>query len=165
MNFELVDGLRDSGFVGGETISRLQVTCEDVPETRGIYLIARNSPEPVCFLPQSTGGHFKGRNPTVSVEKLKKRWLPASAVLYIGKAGAADQSTSLLGRLWSYMQFGLTHPCAHWGGRYIWQLSDASQLLVFWKETPRSQPADVESKLLSEFRKRYGQLPFANLRH
>lgn len=164
MNFESVDSFQDYGFAGGKTIARLQLTCKDVPKTPGIYLIARKSRKPVRFLPRSTGGRFKRRDPTVSVDKLRKRWLSAPVVLYIGKAGAADQLTSLHGRLRSYMQFGLTCPCAHWGGRYIWQLADASRLLVFWKETPGSQPASVEARLLGEFRRKYGQLPFANLR-
>jgi hypothetical protein len=145
MNFKSIDSFVDFGFVGGKTIARLQANCKDIPETRGIYLIARTSTKAIRFLPRSTGGHFKQRNPSVSVEKLQKRWLSDPAVLYLGKAGASDQSASLRGRPRSYMQFGLSHPCSHWGGRYIWQLADTSRLLVFWKETLRAQPAKVEA--------------------
>lgn len=164
MNFESIDKLVDFGFVGGDTIRRLQSTCAAVPESCGIYLVARKSRKPVRFLEQSTGGHFKKRDPSVSEEKLSKRWLSVPKVLYIGKAGATDQSTTLRGRLHSYMQFGLGKPCAHWGGRYIWQIADGKDLLVFWKETPRVEPDVAESGLLSEFRELYGRLPFANLR-
>jgi len=164
MNFEALDKLRNFGFSGGETIAHLQATCETVPETSGIYLVARKSRKAVCFLAESCGGKFKRREPTVAVEKLTKRWLPTPTVLYVGKAGGTDQATSLRARLHSYMQFGLGKPCAHWGGRYIWQLSDARDLLVFWKSTLRIEPSIAESKLLLEFRELYGQLPFANLR-
>lgn len=135
-----------------------------VPETRGVYLVARKSRKPVRFLAESCGGKFKQREPSVAEESLKKRWLSAPVVLYVGKAGGTDQATSLRARLHSYMRFGLGQPCAHWGGRYIWQLADARDLLVFWKATPRIEPKVAESKLLSEFRDLYGQLPFANLR-
>lgn len=164
MNFEETDKLVDFGFCGGETIAGLQSTCAAVPEGRGIYIVARRSRKPVRFLAKSTGGKFKQRDPTVDEHQLRTRWLAAPAVLYVGKAGATDQATSLRARLHSYMQFGLGRPCAHWGGRYIWQLSDARELLVFWKATPRVEPKVAESKLLSEFRDIYGQLPFANLR-
>jgi hypothetical protein len=164
MNFESVEKWRELGLGGGETIARLQSSCAEVPDTRGIYLVARKSRSPVLFLPESTGGHFKRRDPTVSEEKLRKRWLLDTVLLYVGKAGGTDQSTSLRGRLHSYMQFGLRKPCAHWGGRYIWQLSDAQNLLVFWKETPRIEPSVMESRVLSDFGNLYGQLPFANLR-
>ena len=164
MNFESIDTFRDFGFVGGETITRLQTSCEVVPQTRGIYLVARKNQQPVQFLPRSTGGRFKGRDPTVVEEKLRKRWLVNTVLLYVGKAGATNQLTTLRGRLHSYMQFGLCRPCSHWGGRYIWQLSAAQDLLVFWRETLSIEPSQAESKLLSEFWGLYGQLPFANLR-
>lgn len=164
MNFDSVSDVTARAFVGGLTVSELQASCAMVPKVQGTYLIAREKPKGVCFLEQSVGGHFKGRDPTVSLEKLQSRWIAASKVLYIGKAGASDQSTTLQGRLHSYMQFGLGKPCAHWGGRYIWQLSDAKNLLVFWKKTPDVEPTSTESALLTEFKGIYGQLPFANLR-
>jgi hypothetical protein len=166
MNFEEADKLVDFGFCGGETIARLQSTCAcaEVPERRGVYLVARRSRKPVRFLAKSTGGKFKQRDPTVAEHQLRTRWLAAPVVLYVGKAGATDQATSLRARLHAYIQFGLATPCAHWGGRYIWQLADARELLVFWKVTPRVEPKAAESRLLSEFHGVYGQLPFANLR-
>ena len=61
------------------------------------------------------------------------------------------------------MQFGLGKPCAHWGGRYIWQLADAKDLLVYWKPTLGRDPRLVEKAMLSKFVEKYGCLPFANL--
>jgi len=52
---------------------------------------------------------------------------------------------------------------SHWGGRYIWQLADADELVTCWKTTPKSDPTREELKLLQAFTARYGKRPFANL--
>jgi hypothetical protein len=140
------------------------MSCDDVSKGRGVYLVVRESNRPVCFLETSSGGHFKGRNPSVPVSVLRSRWLDPPKVVYIGKAGGTTVSTTIQVRLRSFMQFGSGHRCAHWGGRYIWQLCDAADLLVYWKSTPCKDPRQVERTLLQEFVQKYGQLPFANLR-
>lgn len=164
MDFSSLSKLVASGFEGGKSVRQLQKSVAGIPAIRGVYLVARKATMPVKFLRRSTGGAFNGRDPTVNVESLRRRWLSKPRVLYVGKAGASNQSTTLRGRLHSFMNFGLRKPCAHWGGRYIWQLSDAKDLLVYWKPTPKQEPVRVESALLSEFIHQYGQLPFANLR-
>ena len=58
---------------------------------------------------------------------------------------------------------GQGKPVGHWGGRYIWQLSDSDELLVAWKVT-NDAPELVENEMLAAFVDRYDQLPFANLR-
>jgi hypothetical protein len=50
MNFESVHTLLDFKFLGGLEIARLQVTCGAIPQSRGIYLIARKGGKPVRFL-------------------------------------------------------------------------------------------------------------------
>lgn len=164
MNFELIHLPFESGFVGDVPVARLQESCEDVPRVQGVYLIVRTSDCPVHFLTTSSGGHFKGRDPTVTVRTLEDRWLDRPKVLYIGKAGGNGQRATLRERLHTYMQFGRGKPKAHWGGRYIWQLEDAGALRVFWKPTPADVPRHVEQGLLTAFNQQYGQLPFANLR-
>ena len=149
-------------FVGGSSIAELQVSCAIVPNSPGVYTIVRQGAAPVQFLEASTGGRFKGRNPSVPVAKLVGRWVPSAGVLYIGKAGGAEQRATLRSRLSSYVRFGQGVPCAHWGGRYIWQLADAAHLKVFWARS--ANPAITESHLLSLFRQSYSSLPFANLR-
>ena len=58
------------------------------------------------FLDQSIGGHFKGRNPTVTVAELQRAWVDAAIVFYIGKAGGTNSEATLRSRLRQYMQFG-----------------------------------------------------------
>lgn len=149
-------------FTGEVRIEQLQISCSVVPDAQGVYAVVRESTAPVQFLATSCGGRFKNRDPSVDIATLEERWLAQAKVLYIGKAGGTELRSTLRKRLHTYMQFGLGCPCAHWGGRYIWQLADAAQLLVLW--APTSEPAKTESLLLDGFTQSYGQLPFANLR-
>jgi len=162
MNFEAT--FAAVGFSGGIAIGQLQASCAIVPETLGVYAVVRRSSAPVRFLQASSGGRFKNRDPSAPVAKLQARWLPDAKVLYIGKAGGSRQRSTLRSRLHSYMQFGLGQPCAHWGGRYIWQLAGAKELVVYWAAIPNEEPAQVESRLLHAFVQSYSRLPFANLR-
>ncbi|MBS0347838.1 MAG: hypothetical protein JSR69_15420 [Proteobacteria bacterium] len=164
MDFEHIDQLPKFGFCGGIPIAELQSSCKDVPQKQGVYLVVRKNEQPVSFLETSSGGHFKNRDPSVSVLTLEARWLALPKVVYVGKAGGKTHFATLQDRLHAYMQFGIGRRYAHWGGRYIWQLSDAGELLIFWKETMKEEPRLVEKQLLCEFFQTYEQLPFANLR-
>lgn len=151
------------GFLGGISIGTLQKSCDQVVAKPGVYVVVRDSEARPRFLRVSKGGHFKGRNPTAPVAELRERWLSQPKVLYIGKAGGSSKRVTLQHRLRQYMRFGLGQPCAHWGGRHIWQLPDAKNLLVYWKPTPGRDPRLVEKAMLSKFVAKYGCLPYANL--
>ncbi|WAC49365.1 hypothetical protein OVA03_05510 [Asticcacaulis sp. SL142] len=118
------------------------------------------------FIIESTGGHFKGRDPTVSTDKLTAKWLDDESVVYVGKAGSRGSKATLRKRLKSYFDFGTGKPVGHWGGRYIWQLAYANDLIVAWKSLGESDPSPsaFETKLLRDFKARCGKLPFANLK-
>lgn len=77
--------------------------------------------------------------------------------MYIGKA------TSLRKRLGQLLRFGAGANVGHWGGRYLWQLADADDLVIAWKETPMIDPRMVEASMLQDYVTHYGRLPFANL--
>jgi hypothetical protein len=128
----------------------------------GIYLIVWNKSSKPNFKEPGTGGHFKKKDPNVPINTLNKKWIDKTCVLYIGMAGWRN---GLKRRLNCYMQFGAGSPVSHWGGRYIWQIRESGELLVYWKELPHSDPRAMEKGLLMEFRKQYdGRLPFANIK-
>lgn len=103
------------------------------------------------LLTHGPAGHFKGRNPTVSMATLAVTWVADAHVMNIGMA------TPLRQRLDSYRRYGEGQPDGHQGGRYIRQLADAADLLVAWKAT-EEDPADAEARLI--FMDEHGGLAF-----
>lgn len=157
MKFQTIEDVENSGFEGFISIEQLRPDKSVIPSGAGVYMIIRPTKTAPQFLTEGTGGHFKGKNPNICIDTLQKNWIDDSCVLYIGKA------TSLRRRLKQYIDFGDGQPVGHWGGRYIWQLKEASQLLVCWKETPEENSKEVESRLIQEFKSIYKMRPFANL--
>lgn len=160
-----MDSLMVSGFTGFVTVNALMDDISVVPKVPGVYVVMRKSEDTPVFLAAGTGGHFNGRNPNVSVDELKGHWVEGASIVYIGKAGGSDSSVTLRKRLKQYMRFGQGEPIGHWGGRYIWQLADAKELIVCWKKITDKEPKDVESLMINEFKEWHGhKRPFANLR-
>ena len=110
-----------------------------------------------------TGGFFKGKNPNVSFETLKKNWVDNAKVMYIGKAGSNNGNATLHSRLNQYLKFGQGKNIGHWGGRLIWQFKNSSDLIVCCKKLPAEEPREVEGALIQSFIKQFGKRPFANL--
>ena len=136
----------------------------DVPTAPGVYVVVRTDGAAPRFTPQSAAGRVKGKDPSVGVDVLEKNWVDGPEVLYIGKAtlGSAGRR-GLQKRVDEYRRHGAGEPVNHWGGRYIWQLADRDDLLVAWNPVAEDASA-VESRMLGDFKQRYGALPFANLR-
>jgi hypothetical protein len=165
MEVDSINNVRNGGFQGFLTVSALRKSgCHEVPEEQGVYLVLRPKSAPPVFTAHSTGGHFKGKDPTVPISSLENAWVERALVLYIGKAGGPGKQPTLRSRLCRYMQFGQGSAVAHWGGRFIWQLEGAAGLIVCWKPTPNCDPRAVEKTLIQEFKGRYGRRPFANLK-
>ncbi len=153
--------LERDGFVGFVAFRELQdgTARHEVPGDGGVYVVLRSTGLQPTFLDRSVGGHFKGRDPTVSVDTLEANWIDGAEVVYIGKAD------NLHRRLREFAEFGLGRPIGHWGGRLMWQLSDARDLIVAWKTAdPQEDPFDLEATYIDRFRELTGgRLPFANL--
>jgi hypothetical protein len=134
-----------------------------LPRARGVYIIVSQSLKEPKFLVRGLGGMFKGKNPNIPINILKKKWvtfkLNENKILYIGKAG---RNNTLKNRIKLYIKFGQGKSAAHWGGRYIWQMVDSDDLLIYWKEDTDSEKS--EKIMLAEFKTIHNQkLPFANL--
>lgn len=154
-----VEALTAAGFRGFVTFaSLLDGALDGVPKTHGIYIVIRTDTNAPKFLEQSCGGHFKGRDPAVAIDVVLAKWVENCAVVYIGKGDCLQR------RISEYARFGRGEPIGHWGGRYIWQLSDSAELLVAWRGASAGQTAkDAEGELADAFKRAFGRLPFANI--
>lgn len=148
------DGWSGAGYSGFRPL--LALDTERVPSGGGVYAVLRSATNPPLFTPTSRGGHFKGKDPTVSIPELEAKWVDGAETLNIGKAD------NLRRRLGQYRDFGRGRPIGHAGGRYIWQLADAAELTVCWTVT-LDDPRAVERALIAEFKTIYARRPFANL--
>ena len=166
VDFSSFATLQAAGFVGFSRVRDLHASrCQGVPQQPGVYLVIRAPTDVRVFSTQSCGGRFKGKDPTVPVERLHRLWIDGAIVLYIGKAGGGDSGALLQERLWAYMRFGASEPVGHWGGRLIWQLENCHDLTVCWKACLEVDAAKREGELIREFAKTHGRRPFANLRN
>ena len=143
---------------------------EEVPTTPGNYVVYRPAVREPEFLEESPAGWFKQKDPSVSIERLGAKWVEGARILYVGKADMrrSGAGAALRRRLEECAQFGGGKAIGHSGGRLIWQLADASELLVAWRELgaeASTTASNVEDDLLSRFKELHDdRLPFANLR-
>lgn len=153
--------LKQQGFVGFKKVSELMETrCAVVPAVQGVYVVLRESAGEPMFVEDGTGGAFKGKNPNSPISTLQANWVEDTQVVYIGMTRA-----TLKKRLSAYMRFGQGEAVGHWGGRFIWQLEDAKDLVVCWKPMSSGDAATEESEMIQAFKQAHaGRRPFANLR-
>lgn len=157
-----VPGLREAGFEGFESVATLRRTrLGSVPSKSGVYAIVRDSRLTPQFLSTSTGGWFKGLDPSDPIDILENNWVKDATVVYIGKAGSEAGAATLRSRLKQLLDFGAGKAVGHRGGRFLWHLADSVDLLVCWRLS--AHPRDEEIQLLAGFRRLHGGLPYANL--
>ena len=145
----------DRDFELGGTIDHLE---QDKGKYKGIYIIVcPKSFQDICFDECSKAGRYKGKNPTITVEKLESKWVNSAEILYIGKS-----ETSVGKRMRQHIEFWYGEAVPAWGGRIIAQLRNFGNLEVWYY--PCEIPKDMEHTLLKEFESRYKQLPFANFK-
>jgi len=163
LNFNNIRTIEESGFLGFVKLEQLFVNGSLIPDIKGVYMVLCINNIPPEFLDVGTGGHFKGKNPNISLTELKHNWVENTKVVYIGKAGGDDSKATLRSRLTQYFRFGQGKNVGHYGGRLIWQIKNSKELLVCWKPLPNDDPRNVEAELIREFVKIYKKRPFANL--
>lgn len=156
------EGLTEEGFAGFTSFAEL--TLSEVPQSSGVYAVLMPEDFAPRFLVTNTGGHFKGKDPSVAEDILSARWVTEAEVLYIGKAGAGKTAKrGLRKRIQEFADFGRGAPVGHWGGRLLWQLADSQDLVIAWKVLPPGLVDATEARYHADFLAVHGQLPFANL--
>ena len=163
IEFDSIEELKKVGFNGFKKMSNLFADSSVIPRTKGIYLVLNLDNKPPEFLPVGTGGHFKGKNPNVSIDELRANWVDQTIVVYIGKAGKSGSKATLQSRMRQYLGFGQGGNVGHWGGRLIWQLKNSTELIVCWRELAKEDPRDLEANLIQKFISKFSKRPFANL--
>jgi len=159
------DVLKQIGFVGFISIADLRSSkLESVPNDPGVYVVLREAEDFPKFIQHSTGGIFDKREPTVPIDKLEKAWITETNIMYIGKTGKIDGERGIKKRLNEYLDFGAGKSVGHYGGRYIWQLEDANDLIICWLPVIDEDPFKVENHMLNDFESKYDRLPFANIK-
>jgi hypothetical protein len=160
----ITENYRDfSDFEGFQTVAYYRENLHQIPKLPGVYVLARVKKEGPQFLAIGSGGHFKDREPNVSLNELGANWVEGASVVYIGKAGSRTGSATLRDRIDQLLKFGEGRKIGHWGGRLLWQLADHEELLLGWMVISDRKPSDVESELINEFKSHFGCRPFANL--
>jgi hypothetical protein len=152
--------LERTGFAGWVTWSTCPAALKAIPtDAGGVYIVTRpETHSPPSFLTRSPAGTFRG-DPTVEPAVLESNWVGGASVVYIGKADHGQ----LRRRLSSFVRFGRGGSARHWGGRLIWQMGEAEQLVVAWRVlATHLAPSAEEEVLLAAFRGAYGKAPFAN---
>jgi hypothetical protein len=148
------------GFVGWHRFGDLGSHLSSIPsDAGGVYVVYREADTRPSFLARSPGGTWGG-DPTVAIEVLRQEWVDGAHVLNIGKANRGR----LRSRLREYHSFGSGGTGRHRGGRYIWQIAGAWDLLVAWRVTAATEvPRTLEERMIAAFCTAFGARPFANL--
>ena len=158
-----IEQLRKCGFVGFKTVLELMNSCKDIPKEKGVYVVLREKNEKPIILGKRPFDCQEDKYPSYMKSELEAKWVDGTQIVYIGKAGGSDQKTGLHKRLSTYIRFGKGQRASHGGGRSIWQLADAKELVVCWRVLSEEEPRCVEERMISEFRESHSDMrPFAN---
>ncbi|MFJ6457052.1 hypothetical protein [Paenarthrobacter sp. NPDC091669] len=154
--------LMQDGFTGFRPLDELDPM--RIPQGPGVFAILCPADFDPVFLSKSTAGTFKKKDPSLKREALEAEWIADASVVYIGKANAGSQGNrGLRKQIQEFMDYGRGRPTVVWDARLIWQLRDALDLIVAWKELPASEVNAAEADYHSDFVLFFGRLPFANL--
>ena len=124
-----------------------------LPRRHGVYVVLHENDRRPEFLASNV---ITKRMPYDPVH-LEGKWLAGASVVYVGKAEGRE---GLHTRVGAFSRQAENHS----GGRALWQLDSAGDLLVAWLETPGESALAVEQSYLQAFKAEYGSYPFANRR-
>lgn len=130
----------------------------NIPPRAGVYWYESDKPLVVgAYKKSNPAGHYRG-DPTVTPDKLEKKWVPDATTLYIGMA------SNLRKRIMLRARFADGEPVRAWGGRYLWQLDDSIQKVMKVRWEVCDDPGAKEREEIEKFKDNHeGRLPFANL--
>ena len=137
--------LKEQKFTGFQSVRELrahQSCC--VADQPGVYAVLYEADRDPAFLDTNPAGHFKGRDPTILRGKLLSKWVRGTSIIYLGKTGTSEGRETLQKRIKTYLSFGAGRAAAHWGGRAIWQLADADELVFAWRITKATAARPLE---------------------
>jgi hypothetical protein len=155
-------GLKAEGFAGFRPIGALEAM--RIPQGTGLFAVLAPEGFEPRFLKKSTAGVFKKKDPSLPESALDDEWVASAEVLYLGKAGPGSKGNRGLRRqIQEFLDFGQGKPPGHWDGRLVWQLADAEELVIAWKELPAEHLNKAEADYHTAFLEEHGKLPFANL--
>jgi hypothetical protein len=163
IDFNDIENIKKHGFLGFQSIGSLYEKPSSITKQMGIYMVLNISQKEPKFLEKGSGGFFKDKDPNVSIKILEEHWVKNSLVVYIGKAGSKNGSATLRSRLIQYLKFGHGKNVGHYGGRFIWQISNPEHLVLCWKPLSEIEPREEEVLLIKAFFNQFGKRPFANL--
>ncbi|MCU1471013.1 MAG: hypothetical protein JWQ39_2162 [Glaciihabitans sp.] len=144
-------GFEGVGFKG--FVPLLGLDRDLLPTRRGVYSVFRESASRPTFVDTNV----ITRRKAYDVGRLNQKWIDGQSVVYIGMAEPKD---GLYGRLGDFSR----QSSSHTGGRALWQLAGARELIVAWVETPEHVAEVVEKSYLRAFKEANGRYPFANWR-
>jgi hypothetical protein len=81
-----VPDLRRRGFVGFVPVEQLDDEPLQVPGSSGVYAVVREASDAPRFLKRSDAGWWKGKDPTVPVERLAAEWVAGVQTVCLGDA-------------------------------------------------------------------------------
>lgn len=158
------EGLGSQGFEGFHTIGQIhRESAMGVPDACGIYVVLVRGEAPHTFRPQSSAPSWRGMDPAVPVEELAERWVEGAALLYVARARGPGVRHRLRQRVKRFLRFGHGKVVGHWGGRAIWQIREASRLVIAWRVCAGpDETLALERQLLDDFEAMHGRPPFAH---
>lgn len=134
-----------------------ETSCRDIPCVSGVYFIWLPDGMEVQF----TDKILNHQAPPYPIEVLCDKYSKSKdkRLLYIGKASGRK---GLSRRIRQYVKYGWNEATNHKGGRAVWQIVHAEQLVLTYETCEDADSAEHE--LLCRFREQNHVLPLANWR-